>query len=59
MAKLQIIAEIAPNLPFSEFNFYDPSRSTFELSAKNVYLQQHIRGAAPVVSGGAENIPTT
>lgn len=32
MAKVQKIAEIAPNLPFSEFNFYDIFRSTFEKS---------------------------
>ena len=32
MAKVQKIAEITPNLPFSEFNFYDLYRSTFEKS---------------------------
>ena len=32
MAKVQKIAEITPNLPFSEFNFYDLYRSTFEES---------------------------
>ena len=32
MAKVQNIAEITPNLPFSEFNFYDLYRSTFEKS---------------------------
>lgn len=32
MVKVQKIAEITPNLPFSEFNFYDLYRSTFEKS---------------------------
>ena len=32
MAKVQKIAEITPNIPFSEFNFYDLYRSTFEKS---------------------------
>ncbi|MCQ2564209.1 MAG: transposase [Mogibacterium sp.] len=32
MAKVQNFAEITPNLPFSEFNFYDLYRSTFENS---------------------------
>ena len=32
MVKVQKIAEITPNIPFSEFNFYDLYRSTFEKS---------------------------
>ena len=32
MAKVRNFAEITPNLPFSEFNFYDLYRSTFEKS---------------------------
>lgn len=32
MAKVQNFAEITPNLPFSEFDFYDLYRSTFEKS---------------------------
>ncbi|MCQ2160449.1 MAG: transposase [Bacteroidales bacterium] len=32
MAKVRKFAEITPNLPFSEFNFYDLYRSTFEKS---------------------------
>lgn len=32
MTKVQKLAEIAPNLPFSEFNFYDLYRQTFEQS---------------------------
>lgn len=32
MAKVQNFAEITPNLPISEFDFYDLYRSTFEKS---------------------------
>ena len=32
MSKIQNFAEITPNLPFSEFNFYDLYRETFEKS---------------------------
>lgn len=32
MAKVRNFSEIAPNLPFSEFDFYDLYRSTFEAS---------------------------
>ena len=32
MAKVQKFSDITPNLPFSEFNFYDLYRSTFEKS---------------------------
>ena len=30
MAKVRNLAEIAPNIGFTEFDFYDLSRSTFE-----------------------------
>ena len=32
MTKVQNFAEITPNIPFTEFNFYDLYRSTFEKS---------------------------
>ena len=32
MSKIQNFAEITPNIPFTEFNFYDLYRSTFEKS---------------------------
>ena len=32
MSKIQNFAEITPNLPFSEFNFYELYRATFEKS---------------------------
>jgi len=32
MSKVQIFAEITPNLSFSEFNFYELYRETFEKS---------------------------
>ena len=32
MSKVRKIAEITPNLPFSEFNFYELYRETFEHS---------------------------
>ena len=32
MSKIQNFAEITPNLPFSEFNFYELYRATFENS---------------------------
>ena len=32
MSKIQNFAEITPNLPFSEFNFYELYRETFEKS---------------------------
>ena len=32
MSKIQNLAEITPNIPFTEFNFYDLYRSTFEKS---------------------------
>jgi|GEM_PF-4239040 len=32
MSKVRKIAEITPNLPFSEFNFYELYRETFEKS---------------------------
>ena len=32
MSKVRKFAEITPNLPFSEFNFYELYRETFEYS---------------------------
>ena len=32
MSKVRNFAELAPNIPFTEFNFYDLYRSTFEKS---------------------------
>ena len=32
MSKERNFAELAPNIPFTEFNFYDLYRSTFEKS---------------------------
>ena len=32
MSKIRNLAEITPNIPFTEFNFYDLYRSTFEKS---------------------------
>ena len=41
MAKVQKIAEITPNIPFSEFDFYDLYRSTFEKSELGQRLGIH------------------
>ena len=49
MAKVQKIAEITPNLPFAEFNFYVLYRSTFEKSEL-----AHDKGVASLEEDGGE-----